>query len=142
MIRLEQANQGRGARGDATAFLGRGDLIANVRTCRGAQTLTPAVGSEEDPSMACEDGTECIECTFAEHAGGAAVVIDDSGEGAFASGLEQDSVECDVAAGEGDDIGRREGEGGGEGGETEEENVFRHRWIECSAKDRARASVG
>src|SRR5216683_3018641 len=83
VIRLQQPDHGRGAGGDAAVLLGCRDLITNVRTRRSTQSLTPPVGSKEHPSMACEHRTECLECSSAQHASGAPVVINDSGKRPF-----------------------------------------------------------
>src|SRR3989442_400963 len=80
MVRLEQADHGRGARGQAACLLGRGDLVADVGTRGRTRALASAVRAEEHPSVAREDRTERVERLPAEHAGCAAMVVHDRGK--------------------------------------------------------------
>src|SRR6266481_7112891 len=97
MIRLQQSHHRCGGRGDASSFLGGGDLVANIRTNGGAQSLPPPVRSKEYPSMACEHRTERGKCLLAHHARRAPVVINNCGKGSSSFGFIEHSVESNLS---------------------------------------------
>src|SRR6267143_2228476 len=97
MIRLQQSHHRRGSRGDASGSIGSCDLIPNIRTCRGAQSLPPPVRSKEYPSMAGEHWTERGECLLTHHARRASVVINNCGKGSSSFRFIEHSVQSNLS---------------------------------------------
>src|SRR6266404_2801318 len=97
MIRLQQSHHRCSSRRDASGFLGSCDLVANIRTNGGTQSLPPPVRSKEYPPMACEHWTQRGECLLAHHARRASVVINNRGKRSSSFGFIEHSVQSNLS---------------------------------------------
>ena len=87
--------------------------------------MTSPIGSEEDPSMACEYRAKRIECLLAQHACGASVVINDGGKWSGSFRLIQNSMKREIATWKRDNI--RRGQNKGRKQQREDQDAtFRH----------------
>jgi hypothetical protein len=75
VIRLQQTDPLCGAGSDASLLFGSIHLIPDKRTGGSAKTLASPKGSEQHPTVADEDGAECVECLLAQHSGCTPMVI-------------------------------------------------------------------